>query len=45
MLSGGVRWNVGGAWLLNANLLVPVTDAGLTARVVPTIALDYAIGR
>jgi hypothetical protein len=41
----GARWNVGGSWLLNTNLLFRVTDAGLRARVTPAISLDYAFER
>jgi hypothetical protein len=39
---GGFKWNVGSTWLLHANVLVPLTDVGLTARFTPTIALDYS---
>jgi hypothetical protein len=38
----GFRWNVGGAWLVNGHLLWSLTDAGLRARVMPTVALDHA---
>lgn len=38
----GVKWNVGGSMVLNANLLMRVTDAGLRARVTPSISMDYA---
>jgi hypothetical protein len=41
----GVKWNVGGTWLLTANVLRPLTTAGLNARWVPTFTLDYAFGR
>ncbi len=41
-LVGGVRWNIAGTWLLNAHVLVPVLDHGLTARPSPAISLDYA---
>jgi hypothetical protein len=37
----GFKWNVGRTWLLNASVLIPMTDAGLTARATPSIALDY----
>jgi hypothetical protein len=40
----GFKWNVAGRWLLNANVLLPVTDRGLRARVIPAIALDYSFG-
>jgi hypothetical protein len=42
---GGFKWNVSGAWLLHGNLALPVTDAGLTARITPTVALDYSFTR
>jgi hypothetical protein len=41
----GAKWNVGGSWLLNTNLLFRVTDAGLRARVTPSISIDYAFER
>jgi hypothetical protein len=41
----GAKWNVGGSWLLNTNLLIRLTDAGLRARVTPAISLDYAFER
>lgn len=41
----GAKWNLGGTWLLNTNLLIRLTDAGLRARVTPAISLDYAFER
>ena len=41
MALAGVKWNVGRTWLLNASVLFPLTDAGLTARATPSISLDY----
>jgi hypothetical protein len=41
----GAKWNVGGTWLLNTNVLIRLTDAGLRARVTPAISLDYAFER
>jgi hypothetical protein len=38
----GVKWNVAGSMVLNANLLMRLTDAGLRARVTPSISMDYA---
>jgi hypothetical protein len=38
----GVKWNVGGSMVLNASLLLRLTDAGLRARVTPSISMDYA---
>jgi hypothetical protein len=41
----GFKWNVGGTWLLQGNVLFPMTDSGLTAKITPTIALDYSFTR
>ncbi len=41
MALAGFKWNVGRTWLLNASVLVPMTDAGLTASATPSIALNY----
>lgn len=41
----GMKWNVGSTWLLHANVLMPLTDSGLTARLTPTIAFDYSFTR
>jgi hypothetical protein len=41
----GFKWNVGGAWLLHANVLMPLVENGLTARFTPTVALDYSFAR
>ena len=40
----GFKWNVSGRWLVNANVLIPINDRGLRARVVPAVALDYSFG-
>ena len=44
MAVAGFKWNVAGRWLINANVLLPVTDRGLRARIIPAIALDYSFG-
>ena len=44
MAVAGFKWNVFGRWLFNANVLLPVIDRGLRARVVPAVALDYSFG-
>lgn len=41
----GAKWNIGNTWLLNTNLLIRLTDAGLRARVTPAVSLDYAFER
>jgi hypothetical protein len=38
----GAKWNPVGSWLINTNLLIRVTDAGLRARVTPVISIDYS---
>ena len=44
MAVAGFKWNVADRWLLNANVLLPLTDRGLRARIVPAVALDYSFG-
>lgn len=44
MAVAGFKWNIGGRWLVNANVLLPVTNKGLRARMIPAIALDYSFG-
>lgn len=41
----GVKWNVARTWLLNANVLFPLTESGLTGRPTPSIAVDYSFDR
>jgi hypothetical protein len=41
----GMKWNVGGTWLLHANVLFPLTDGGLTTTFTPTVSLDYSFAR
>jgi hypothetical protein len=42
---GGVKWNVASTWLVSANVMKPLTSAGLNAEWVPSITVDYAFGR
>jgi hypothetical protein len=42
---GGFKWNIAGTWLLQGNVLVPLVERGLTARVTPMLALDYSFTR
>ena len=44
LVSGGIRWNVGGRGLVSANVLRPLSTAGLNARWVATITFDYSFG-
>ena len=41
----GVKWNVAGTLLLSANVLKPLTSAGLNASWVPTVTFDLSFGR
>ena len=41
VIAAGVKWNVAGTWLLTANVLRPLTDAGLNATWVPSVTFDY----
>lgn len=41
----GLKWNVSSGWLLSANVLFPLNDAGLTPRWLPTLAIEYNVGR
>jgi hypothetical protein len=45
LLVTGAKWNVGRSYMLNASLLIRLTDSGLTARVVPSVTLDYTFQR
>ena len=45
MAVAGIKWNVGDRWLVNGNVLIPVTNRGLRARMVPAIGLDYSFGQ
>ena len=40
-VSGGIKWNLAGTALVTANLLMPVTDAGLVDHLTPIIGLDW----
>ena len=40
-VAGGIKWNLAGTALVTANLLVPVTDAGLVDHLTPVVGLDW----
>ncbi|HEY8535887.1 MAG TPA: hypothetical protein VIL25_05540 [Vicinamibacterales bacterium] len=40
-VTGGVRWNVGGPWLLNASVTIPIVNHGLRPRATTLVGLDY----
>lgn len=41
----GAKWNPASAWLVSANLIRPLTNAGLTARWTFTVLVDHSFGR
>ena len=41
----GAKWNLMGSWLLNGNLLIRMTDTGLSAKVTPSLSIDYGFER
>jgi hypothetical protein len=41
----GFKWNISTTWVVTANVLMPLSDTGLTARATPAISVDYTIGR
>ena len=43
-VTAGVRWNVAGAWLVNAGLTVPVVNHGLRSQATAVVGFDYAFG-
>jgi hypothetical protein len=45
MAVAGFKWNFTSTWLLNVHIVRPVTTAGLTARWIPSVAIDYSFGR
>jgi hypothetical protein len=42
---GSVKWNVAQTWLVSASVLRPMSTAGLTARIVPSVVVEYSFGR
>ena len=40
-VAGGIKWNIAGTALLTANVLIPVTDAGLVDHLTPVFGLDW----
>lgn len=41
----GFKWNVGGTWLVQGNVLFPLVERGLRARFTPMLAVDYSFTR
>jgi len=45
LASVGFKWNLSDAWLLSATMLLPLSQSGLTARVMPAASIEYNFGR
>lgn len=41
----GIKWNVGGTLVIGGHVAWPLTEHGLTSRITPTVALEYAFPR
>jgi hypothetical protein len=42
---GSVKWNVADTWLVSASVLRSLTSTGLTAKLIPSVVLEYSFGR
>jgi len=42
---GSVKWNVAQTWLLSASVLRSLTSTGLTAKIIPSLVVEYSFGR
>ena len=40
-VAAGIKWNMAGTALLTANVLMPITDAGLVDHLTPIVGLDW----
>jgi hypothetical protein len=40
--AAGLKWNLWGTLLLNANVLFPINDSGLRIEITPALGLDYS---
>jgi hypothetical protein len=45
VVTGGVRWNVAGAWLINGGVTFPVVNHGLRPTPTVLVGLERAFGR
>jgi hypothetical protein len=41
----GIKWNAAGTLLINANVMLPLTDRGLQSNVTALFGVEYAFGR
>jgi hypothetical protein len=45
MAVAGAKWNPTTTWLLTLSIARPVTSAGLSARMIPSVVVEYSYGR
>ena len=45
IIVGSIKWNVASTWLVTASVLRPVTEAGLTSDVTPSVVVEYSFSR
>jgi hypothetical protein len=45
LVGGSVKWNLADTWLISGSLLRSLTSTGLTAQVIPSVAVEYSFGR
>lgn len=41
----GVKWSLGGSWLVSGNIVTPLTSGGMNPTWAPTLMVDYAFNR
>jgi hypothetical protein len=42
---GSVKWNLAQTWLLSASVMRSLTSTGLTAKIIPSLVVEYSFGR
>jgi hypothetical protein len=42
---GSIKWNIAETWLLSASVLRSLTSTGLTAKIIPSLVVEYSFGR
>jgi hypothetical protein len=45
LVGGSVKWNLADTWLISGSLLRSLTSTGLTAQVIPSVAVEYSFVR
>lgn len=44
-IAPGVKWNLGGSWVVVSNVTFPLLRQGLTSSITPFVGIDWAAGR